>query len=300
MEAKLRDWEKELEAKQRENKRICEENEELERRIEGQAVNARDVERMRRELQVVERDVREAENGRNAMEEKAWELEADIGKRLKELKVTAEQCNQAMRKLKLGEDLQYTLNPQGSSPAEVMGIDYKNILKPTLAALSEDTKKGSVSKLEELMALRQQSRETAVMIEEKKGSLEALQAKVAEAEARLSSLKKEIEEHASRCASEAEKVQEDFTRKENQLRTVEKEAEEFIKSSEQKLQDATRETDEETQLCAGELLTLIDAVSEYKEFIESLTSRVKTDVIDLVKFVEDAEASAVSAKLNAL
>lgn len=98
MEAKLRDWEKELEAKQRENRRICEENEELERRIEGQAVNARDVERMRRELQVVERDVREAENGRNVMEEKAWELEADIGKRLKESETTAEQCNQAMRK----------------------------------------------------------------------------------------------------------------------------------------------------------------------------------------------------------
>lgn len=98
MEAKLRDWEKELEAKQRENRRICEENEELERRIEGQAVNARDVERMRRELQVVERDVREAENGRNVMEEKAWELEADIGRRLKELEAMAEQCNQAMRK----------------------------------------------------------------------------------------------------------------------------------------------------------------------------------------------------------
>ena len=61
-----------------------------------------------------------------------------------------------------------------------MGIDYKNILKPSLAALSEDTKKSSVSKLEELMALRQQSRENAAMLEEKKGRLAALQAKVDE------------------------------------------------------------------------------------------------------------------------
>lgn len=71
-----------------------------------------------------------------------------------------------------------------------------------------------------------------------------------------------------------------------------------MQSSEQKLQDAIRETDQETQMCAGELLALIDAVSEYKEFTESLTSRMKANVMELLKFVGDAEASAVSAKLN--
>ena len=53
---------------------------------------------MRRELQAVERDIREAENGRNAMEEKAWELEAEIVQKLKDLEVMAEQCNQVMKK----------------------------------------------------------------------------------------------------------------------------------------------------------------------------------------------------------
>lgn len=98
MEGKLRDWEKELEAKERESNRICEENEELTKRIGGQAMNARDVERMRRELQALEREIREAENERNALEEKGWELEAEIGHKLKDLELTAEQCNQAMRK----------------------------------------------------------------------------------------------------------------------------------------------------------------------------------------------------------
>jgi len=72
-----------------------------------------------------------------------------------------------------------------------------------------------------------------------------------------------------------------------------------MQSSEQKLQEAIRETDEETQMCTGELLTLIDAVTSYKEFTESITSGMKTDVIDLVKFVGEAKSSAVSAKLNA-
>lgn len=98
MEGKLRDFEKELDAKGRENRRIYEENEELRRRIKGQAVNARDVERMRRELQAVEREIAEAENGRNAMDEKAWEIEAEIGKKWKEFEAMAEQCNQLIRK----------------------------------------------------------------------------------------------------------------------------------------------------------------------------------------------------------
>lgn len=98
MEGKLRDWGKELEAKERESKRMAEENEELKRRVEGQVVNVRDVERMRREMQAVERDIAEAEIGRNAMEEKAWELDAEVARKLKDLEGMAEQCNQAIKK----------------------------------------------------------------------------------------------------------------------------------------------------------------------------------------------------------
>ncbi|KAJ6810614.1 putative kinetochore protein NDC80-like protein [Iris pallida] len=296
MEEKLRDWEGELEAKERENRRVCEENEGLKARVEGQAVGVRDAERMKKEMQAVERDTAEAEVGRNAMEERAWELEAELGRKVKDLEAVTEQCNQAMRKLKLGSDLQYVLNAQGSTPAEVLGIDYKTTIKPALAALSEETKKMSVSKLEELIALQQQSRDNATILKEKKACLAALQAKVEEGGARLSSLKKEVEDNASKCAIEAEKLTEEFTRKEHQLSIVESEAEEFLKSSEQNLQDATRENEEETQLCAGELLKLIDAVSEYKEYKESLTSEIKSDVAELAKFLGDVcRASAVSA-----
>lgn len=65
----LAEKEKQVEAKQAENEKICEENEELKRRVEAQSFNARDVERMKRELQAVERDTAEAELARNALEE---------------------------------------------------------------------------------------------------------------------------------------------------------------------------------------------------------------------------------------
>ncbi|KAL3638151.1 hypothetical protein CASFOL_018021 [Castilleja foliolosa] len=55
----LEEKDKALEAKVEERKRICEKNEELKRRIEEQGINLRDAERMKRELQVVERDIEE-------------------------------------------------------------------------------------------------------------------------------------------------------------------------------------------------------------------------------------------------
>lgn len=97
----LEEKEKELEVKVQENKKICEENEELKMRVESQMFNPRDVERMRRELQAVERDIGDAEVSRNAWEEKTWDLDATAGHKFKELEAMAMECNQAMRRLPL-------------------------------------------------------------------------------------------------------------------------------------------------------------------------------------------------------
>lgn len=98
MEASLGQWEKELETKEKENKRLCEENHELQERISTQCVNVRDVERMKREMQVVEREIADAEGARNALEEKAWELEAAISRKLNEIELLLEKCNTAVKK----------------------------------------------------------------------------------------------------------------------------------------------------------------------------------------------------------
>lgn len=95
----LEEKEKELEVKVVEREKICEENEELKSRVEEQGFNARDAERMKRELQAVERNTGDAEAARNAWEEKSWELESEIGKKFKELQSLMIECNQAIRKL---------------------------------------------------------------------------------------------------------------------------------------------------------------------------------------------------------
>ena len=101
MKKLLEEKEKELDVKMEERNKICEENEELKKRVESQLFNPRDVERMRRELQAVERDIGDAEVSRNSWEEKSWDLDATLGNKFKELEAIAMECNQAMRRLLL-------------------------------------------------------------------------------------------------------------------------------------------------------------------------------------------------------
>ena len=77
---------------------ICKENEELKRQIELQTFNARDVERMRKELQVVERDIAEAELARNAWEEKSWDLDTTLSHKINDLEALTMDCNQSLKR----------------------------------------------------------------------------------------------------------------------------------------------------------------------------------------------------------
>uniref|UniRef100_A0A2P2IXT5 Kinetochore protein NDC80 n=1 Tax=Rhizophora mucronata TaxID=61149 RepID=A0A2P2IXT5_RHIMU len=229
MEKVLGDKRKELEVKVEEKKRIDMENEELKKRVEEQTVNARDAERMKRELLAVERDIGEAEAARNAWEEKTWDLDTAMGQKFKELEALAMECNQAARRLKLGDGFQYVLNGKGSSPAEVMGIDYKSTIKLGLQSFADEIKKSSMEKLEELILLQQQSSELSSKIEGKKNNVAALQSQIDEVEAQLDSLRKEMEEYVNRCDTEGKRMVEDVQIEGHNLEILEREAADVIK-----------------------------------------------------------------------
>ncbi|XP_031265420.1 kinetochore protein NDC80 homolog [Pistacia vera] len=288
MEKAVEEKEREMADKVEERKRICEENEELKKRVELQTFNARDVERMRRELQAVERDIGDAETARNSWEDKNWDLDASLGHKFKELEALSMECNQAIRRLKLGIDIQYVLNVKGSTPAEVMGIDYKSKLKPALESFADDIKKSSMAKLEELISLQQQSSEMAAKIEGKRIRIGALQSHIDEMEAELNLFRKETQEHAYRCAAESRKMVEDVQTEAQNLDMVEKEAAEVLKVSELKLQEAIRRSEEEIQTRACELFALVDSVSKYKEYMESKILEMKSSLSETALTVSEA------------
>ncbi|PWA56269.1 Kinetochore protein Ndc80 [Artemisia annua] len=176
-EKQMEEKEKALGVKVEERSRICAENEELKKKVEEQGFNMRDAERMKRELQAVERDIGEAEVERNKWEEKCWDLNVVIGTKWKELEALQIECNQAIRRLKLGTGFQYELNAKGLTPVEVLG-DYKSAFKPILNSSIEEVKRTKLDNLESKVHLQQVSSDISAKIEAKENRIAILQSQI--------------------------------------------------------------------------------------------------------------------------
>ncbi|KAF5190730.1 kinetochore protein NDC80-like protein [Thalictrum thalictroides] len=300
LEKDLERMEKELEVKVSENQRICEENEELKKSFEAQMFNLRDVERMRREIQALEREISEAETARNEWEEKSWDLDATLRQKHKELESLSVECNQAMRRLKLGEDMQYKLNRNGSNPADILGNDYKSTLKPALNSFEDELKKSSMAKWEELISFQQKSQDNLIKLKEKRSRLAEVQSQIDAVETQLSLMKKELEDYTSMCCMEANRMTEDYEQEAQKLDTMERKVEDSLKSSSEKLQHVIKQTDEETQMCARELLTLIDSVSKCKEHMESAILDMKNGFSETAEAVANTLKGSLAAEFGSL
>ncbi|PIA60979.1 hypothetical protein AQUCO_00300474v1 [Aquilegia coerulea] len=300
LEKDLQGIEKELEVKVSENQRICEENEELKKSFEAQMFNLRDVERMRREIQALEREISEAETARNEWEEKSWDLDAALRQNLKELESLSVECNQAIRRLKFGDDMQYKLSKNGSNPADILGNDYKSTLKPALNRFEDELKKSSLEKLEELISLQQKSQDNIIKIKEKGSRLTELKSQIDVGETQLSLMKKELEDYTSMCCMEANRMTEDDEQEVHTLDTMEQKVEDSLKSSNEKLQHVTKLTDEEIQICARELMALIDSVSKYKEHMASTILDMKNGVSETSKAVPNTLKGSLAAEFGSL
>ncbi|KAE8706631.1 hypothetical protein F3Y22_tig00110391pilonHSYRG00126 [Hibiscus syriacus] len=298
LEKMLEEKHKELNTKEEERNRICEETEELKNRVELQTFNARDVERMKREMQAVEKEIVDAEVARNSWEDKSWDLDSAIAQKFKELMALAMECNQAIRRLKLGNDFQYVLNAKGSSPAEVMGIDYKATLKPELESYADKIRESSKRKFEDLIVLQQQSKEMAATIEDKKTTIATLQSRIDEVEAQINLCKKKMQESDHRNNAEAKKMVEDVQFEAHNLDIAEREAAEIQKASQLRLQETIQQTEEEIQMHARQLFMVVDSVSKYKEHVESKISEMRISLSETAVVVSEAYKGSLSEQIT--
>ncbi|CAH8296428.1 unnamed protein product [Eruca vesicaria subsp. sativa] len=296
MEKVVEEKEKELAAKEEEKERICEENKELKKSVEEQSFNVRDVERMKRELVAVERGVEEAEVARDGWEQKAWELNSKISNQFHQIQRLAIDCNQAMRRLKV--DVQFAVNERGVEPGEVMGVDYKGVVKPALCSLYDGVKEGSMKKVEELVTLQEQASELASKMESRKRLLGSIQLQINEAEEKMRIVKKEAQEFAAKCDLEVKTMAEGLKTEERNLEDVEKEAAEMLKASEVRLEEEAKQSEAEVQATAAKLFALIDSISKHKEYMDSKILEVKTRVADTASAVSEIYKASLKKQLG--
>lgn len=202
------------------------------------------------------------------------------------------ECNQALKRLKIGNGIQYLLNAKGTTPAEIMGIDHKLVLKPALRSFSDEIKKSSMEKLEESISYQQKSGENAVRLEGKRNQLAAVQSRIDEMEAQLNRIKKETHEYTSRASAEAKKMLEDVQLADHEIDIMEREAAEVLKTSELKLQEVIKQSEEEIQMHARELFQLVDSVSKFKEHVGSKISEIGRDLSETAAAVSDTYRGA--------
>ncbi|KAI4302887.1 hypothetical protein MLD38_038584 [Melastoma candidum] len=293
----LKEKDEELKVKEGEKTRVDEENNELRKAVNAQTVNARDMERMKRELSALEREIANAEGERNRVEEKCWEMDSVIGQKFKELEEVAMECNKAIRKLKLGLDYQYTLNAKGTSVSEVLGIDYKLTIKPALDSHSDEINKSSVAKLEELISLQQLSKENSSKHEGKRKQIMELQASINELEGQINAAKKEAHDHIQSCTMEAKRMMDNVQMDTDNLNAVEREIAEILATSQKKLEEAIRESEEEIQKCAAELFAVVDSISKHKEYVEGKTAEMRGNVAETARFVSAAYKASLPVGL---
>ncbi|CAN6177638.1 unnamed protein product [Urochloa humidicola] len=293
-EEALVDLEKELEAKVLDVQRTAAENQELLKKVDAQAVNVRDVERMRREMQAIESDIANAENGKASLEDKCWELDSKLVTKLDELEGLAEQCNQAIKRLKPSIDFEYVINSKGTSPAEMLGPNYKTVLKPAVLAHAEENKRTAVLNLAESADLQKQLQGSAKMLEEERRNISSLQAKNDEMVACLNSLEREIANDDSRYTTDARRMKDEWEKKYSALSSIEKEADEFLKNSEKRLQEAIIKSDKETQALAHELLQLLDSIAEHKELMEAKIAQGRKDLYETADYIASLASKASS------
>ena len=81
-------------------------------------------------------------------------------------------------RLKLGCDFQYSLSAEGSSAADVLGKEYKTVLKPFISDIANETKKNLAARLEEKISLQQRSRENSLLLDERKKRITSLRKKI--------------------------------------------------------------------------------------------------------------------------
>ncbi|KAF8093712.1 hypothetical protein N665_0379s0006 [Sinapis alba] len=296
MEKVVEEKEREVVAKEEERGRISEENMELKKSVEEQSFNVRDVERMKRELVAVERDVLEGEVVRDGWEQKAWELNSRISNQFHQIQRIAIDCNQAMRRLKV--DVQFVVDERGVEPGEVMGVDYKAVVKPALSSLYDGIKEGSMKKVEELVTLQEHASEMASKIESRKGLLGSVQLQINEVEEKMRIVKEEAQDLAAKCDLEVKTMAGGLKTEEMNLEDVEKEAAEMLEASEVRLEEEVKQSEVEVQATAAKLFALIDSISKHKEYVDSKISEVKTRVADTASAVSEIYKASLKKHLG--
>ncbi|KAH9551779.1 hypothetical protein CY35_09G030300 [Sphagnum magellanicum] len=244
-EKKLEDRRQELVAKKAEREAILTGNEELKQRIAAQQINSVDVERMRKENEVLDTNLQQVVARGRELLDAAWDYEVQASTKLKELEQIVALFTQQANKWKLifgdphidnGGQFHIKLNLEADAPYDILGGPLKGVVKPVIRGVMESSKRLTNQEKDETLALMQQVHEADVACQEKIEQIKQCTVFHRKLEAQYNALKDDLDTNLASKIAEREALKSSMAEKERLLKRSEAEAEEHFKQWEFKYQ----------------------------------------------------------------
>eukprot|EP00250_Pteridium_aquilinum_P034322 c7414_g1_i1 orf=208-1935(+) len=290
LEKRVEQHKQQLDAKKAELGMIAVENQALSHRVSEQTVNVEDFGKMTRDLQRIEEDLQSAMALRKEKEKETWDLEVLASKKLKKLESVALECNHGLKRLKLpnpdnssGNPFEIHLNLRGETAQDLIGIDIKQLVRPHLVALLEDTEKSvrekwkeSTDLLKEISAKEDGLQEKQVMNSQLELKMKELEAVCKKRQEMLESIQSSISKIRTRAEEEEEKLKALEFESAERYERAKKEHEQLEVVSEQELQQET-----------SKLLAVFEGVAGHVEESHAKHIALKADVDKLKEMVSN-------------
>lgn len=292
LEKKVEQHKHQLELKKAELASIATENQALAQLVAVQTVNVEDFEKMTRELRSVEEDLQLASTSRKEKEKEIWDLEVLASKKLKKLESVALDCNHAMRRLKVsnldtsstaGNPFEINLNPRGETAQNLLGVDIKQVVRPQLAALLEDTERSVRDKWKESTDLLKEISSKEDALQEKRASNAQLEAKMKELEA----VNKKSQEKLESIQSAIYKIRTQVEEDEEKFKALKLECGERYERAKREHEQLEASCEHELQQGTSKLYAVFEGVAGLAEHCHSRNAALKAEVDQLKDMVNN-------------
>ena len=284
VEAKTREKEEELRSKEEELKVIEAEKQELEAIVSNQSMNKKDVAKMMQEKTKLQDILSSLTNQKDSLYNAALDGEARIERKIEDLESTSRLYHATADRLQLipstakhaeGLNFQIKLNTDADSPSEIMAVDIKGTLKPTLNNLKETYMKKTRTVTDEMLEVQEKLDSLEEVLTEKGEENSAMELQNKKVESQVKELKESTDNEIASKNAQAERLKSEFDTLRQTTISSYTESEAQTQALRNEYEELCKVCNLETEMVNKELAAALEALIAHKLHIQQTLKRVE-------------------------
>lgn len=281
--------------KQIELKELAEEKTKLEDQLDKQELSHFEVQSMTHRRCMLEESLASLDEQKQKIQADIWDIEMKMCKSIAQVESNIHEFNALGVKLHMipssakfagGEDYELTFNPHKETLHEMLNIDLKVVVKPTLLALKRRLGDRVVEKQLKSRDLCEHLKQSNEFKIDEKRRVDELEQRLAKAE---DSFVQEREITMSEMRGSYEKLEEqemDIKRMEAGQTHMLKESERSLQKMDQKLEDIKDLYDQEIESFNNEICEAMDMLTAHKVHVSTLLEQLESQTVQVLEDVQ--------------